>query len=64
MVRWLQREGCNCRHIKHVTADRSEQTVTSIKAMVRLDVCEEGDLLCTAADTSFRRGVLVENTNL
>jgi len=58
LKRGLQRAGYKCRHTQHVTAARSEETILSTKATVGLNVCEEGDLLCTTQDTSFLRSVL------
>jgi hypothetical protein len=49
-----------CRlHTQHVTAAHNEETILSIKVMVSLNACVEGDLLCTTQDTSFRRSFLV-----
>jgi len=58
LKRGLQRAGYKRRHTQHVTAAHSEETILSMKSTVGLNVCEEGDLLCTTQDTSFRRSVL------
>ena len=58
LVHSLQRAGYKCGYTQHVTDAHSEETILSIRVKVRLNVCNEGDLLCTTQDTSFRRGVL------